>query len=118
GSLAAGAPCLSWREPEGFTSQRPMDVILAPQYVRGPDEPGLDRSALDRTRVGLHPFRFAPSLCVVSVGTRFARVSDLLPAAGGLADRALEEIDLLAASRLVAIAAIPGVAEHFFLLAD
>ncbi len=117
-SLCALAPCLIWTEPEGFTSQRPMDVILAPALVRGPDEPGLDRSALNRTAAELTPFRFASSLCVVSVGTRFARVSDLIPAAGGLADRVVEEIDSLAASRGAALWAILGVAENSSLLAD
>jgi len=116
--LSALAPCLIWTQPEGFSSQRPMDVLLAPAHVRGPDEPGLDRSVLTRTGVGLHAFRFAPSLCVVSVGSRFARVSDLLPAGDGSAERAIEELDSLALGRGSELWAILGVAETSALLAD
>jgi peptidoglycan biosynthesis/recognition FemAB-like protein len=117
-SLCGLAPCLIWAQPEGFSSQRPMDVLLAPAHVRGPDEPGLDRSVLNRTAVGLHAFRYAASVSVVSVGTRFARVSDLLAAADGSAELAINELDSLALSHGAELWAILGVAETSSLLVD
>lgn len=111
GSLSALAPCLIWGDEDEWTTQRPGIVLLAPQGVRGPDEPGLDRGPLRRTAAELLSYRFAPSLAVLSMSSRFARVSDLLPADKASAERLLVEVDSLAASRGAALWAILGVAE-------